>query len=151
MVAARTSSLYAAQGVGALIAAFMAAYFSSADKQKMLILGQIAFIFPIIALGFVSNTEFALILLVFIGWGTVVQLVMINTMIQIDVPDGLRGRVFSVYFWALQGVAPFGSIVIGWMAQTWNVPVTIVVGGLVCLFGVLGIRISLGSARKSSG
>jgi hypothetical protein len=55
-----------------------------------------------------------------------------NTMIQIRVPNELRGRVFSVYFWALQGVAPFGSIVIGWIAQTWDVPTAIVTGGLVC-------------------
>jgi hypothetical protein len=74
-----------------------------------------------------------------------------NTMIQIDVPDRLRGRVFSVYFWALQGVAPFGSIVIGWMAQTWNVPVTITVGGMICLFGILAIRLSLRDVPKSSG
>jgi MFS family permease len=64
-----------------------------------------------------------------------------NTMIQTQVPNGLRGRVFSIYFWALQGVAPFGSIVIGWIAQNWNVPNAIVVGGIACLVGVLVVRV----------
>ena len=32
----------------------------------------------------------------------------------------LSGRVFSVYLWALQGVAPFGSLLIGWLAQNWG-------------------------------
>lgn len=150
-IATRTSNLYAAQGVGALTAAFLAAYLASADRQMMLMLGQAAFVFPIIALGFVRDVPAVLFLLALVGWGTVTQLVTMNTMIQVEVPDALRGRVFSVYFWALQGVAPFGSIVIGWLAQTWNVPVTIVVGGTICLIGILVIRFGLWNAGKSSG
>lgn len=151
MVATRTSNLYAAQGVGALIAAFLAAYLASTNKQKMLAIGQASFVIPIIALGFVRDVNLALLLLVLIGWGTVTQLVSMNTMIQVDVPDRLRGRVFSVYFWALQGVAPFGSIVIGWIAQIWSVPITIIVGGTTCLLGILGIHLGLRNVRKSSG
>ena len=151
MVATRTSNLYAAQGVGALTAAFLAAYLASTNKQKMLAIGQASFVIPIIALGFVRDVNLALLLLVFIGWGTVTQLVSMNTMIQVDVPDRLRGRVFSVYFWALQGVAPFGSIVIGWLAQTWSVPTTIIVGGATCLLGILGIHLGLRNVRESSG
>ena len=143
IIATRTSNMYAAQGVGALTAAFLAAYLASSDRRKMLILGQISFVFPIIALGFVRNINLALLILVFVGWGTVTQLVTMNTAIQIEVPDSLRGRVFSIYFWALQGVAPFGSIFIGWLAQTWDVPTTIIVGGTICLLGILAIRLTL--------
>jgi hypothetical protein len=151
MIAARTSNLYAAQGVGALTAAFLAAYLVSTDKLKMLSLGQASFVIGLIALGFARNTNLALLLLVFVGWGVVTQLVMMNTMIQVEVPDSLRGRVFSVYFWALQGVAPFGSIVIGVMAQAWNVPVTILIGGTVCLIGILAIRLTLREVPDSLG
>ena len=150
IVAARTSNLYAAQGAGAVIAAVIVAYFSSSDKNRMLTIGQMAFILPIIALGFVREINFALVLLAFTGLGTVVQLVTMNTMIQISVPNGLRGRVFSIYFWALQGVAPFGSFVIGWMAQTWNVPTTIIVGGTTCLVGIIAVRVIFRSVRKAS-
>ena len=150
MVASRTSNLYAAQGVGALIAAFLAAYLSSTNKQKMLVLGQVAFIVPIIVLGLNRNFSIALLLLVFIGWGTVTQLVTMNTLVQIQVPDALRGRVFSIYFWALQGVAPFGSIVVGWMAQTWSVPAATVTGGTICLLGVIAVRLLLPNASHSS-
>jgi len=143
MIATRTSNLYAAQGVGALIAAFLAATIISMDKHKMLMLGQISFIFPMIVLGFTTRINIALILLAFIGWGTVTQLVMMNTLVQTEVPDHLRGRVFSVYFWALQGVAPFGSIVIGWIAQTWKVPVAAIIAGTICLLGIVLIRLTL--------
>ncbi len=141
IIAARTSSLYTAQGVGAVVAAFLVAYLSSANKNKLLLWGQVAFIFPVIVLGVITNMNLSLVLLAFIGWGTVTQLVMMNTMIQMEVPNDLRGRVFSIYFWALQGVAPFGSILVGWLAQTWNVQTAIVIGGVACLIGVMFVRL----------
>jgi MFS family permease len=144
MVANRTSNLYAAQGVGAIIAALLVAYFSSIDKQRMLWIGQTIFVLPMIALGFVRTVHSALLLMPLIGLGTVIQLVSMNTLIQIAVPNELRGRVFSIYFWALQGVAPFGSFVIGWIAQNWNVPTTILVGGTTCLLGIVVIRLFFG-------
>lgn len=149
LVAQRTSSLYAAQGIGALIAAFLAAALTVSNKNRMLFWGQVMFVLPIIALGFNREILPALVLLVFIGWGTVTQLVMMNTLIQTQVPDSLRGRVFSVYFWALQGVAPFGSIVIGWVAQTWNVPVSAVFAGVTCLLGITIIRTTLRNSGES--
>lgn len=141
LIAARTSSLYTAQGIGAVTAALMMAYFSSANKSSTLLWGQVFFILPIIALGTTTNASLAFFLLIFVGWGTVTQLISMNTMIQIRVPNDLRGRVFSVYFWGLQGVAPFGSILIGWIAQTWRVPSAILVGGFTCLVGVSLVRI----------
>ena len=137
IVAARTSNLYIAQGVGAMVAAFLAAYMnSSRNKGLMVTLGQVAFIIPLIALGYVPNLNISLVLLVFLGWGTVTQLVSMNTLIQVMVPNGLRGRVFSVYLWGLQGVAPFGSLLIGWLAQNWGVPVAALIGGFVSLITI---------------
>ena len=137
MVAARTSNLYAAQGAGALVAALLAAYLnSSRNKGQMVLLGQIAFLFPLVALGYVSSLSISVLLLVLIGWGTVTHLVSMNTLIQINVPNELRGRVFSVYLWALQGVAPFGSLLIGWFAQNWGIPLAALTGGLISLISI---------------
>lgn len=151
IIATRTSNLYAAQGLGAITAAVVAAYFSGANKQRMLMFGQTVFVIPILLLGFARGLLPALVLLTLVGLGTVVQLVSMNTMIQISVPNELRGRVFSIYFWALQGVAPFGSFVIGWMAQTWDVPTTLVVGGVTSLLGIIVIRLLFRNVRESQG
>jgi predicted MFS family arabinose efflux permease len=134
IVAERTGHLLAAQGVGALAAAMLATYFHTARKKgRMVLFGQIAFIFPLLVLGFTPSLGISLFLLVFIGWGTVTQLVTMNMLIQLQVPNGLRGRVFSVYLWALQGVAPFGSLLIGGIAQAWGVPMAALTGGLIAL------------------
>jgi MFS family permease len=149
-IAARTSNLYTAQGIGAVTAAFMMAYFASANKSSTLLWGQLLFILPIIILGATTHTSLAFFLLIFIGWGTVVQLISMNTMIQVRVPNELRGRVFSVYFWGLQGVAPFGSVLIGWIAQTWDVPSAIIAGGIACLVGVGLVRLFFFRKKKRS-
>lgn len=149
-IAARTSNLYAAQGIGAVIAALMMAYFALANKNSALLWGQAFFIVPIIMLGMTTDASPAFFLLVFIGWGTVVQLISMNTMIQVRVPNELRGRVFSVYFWGLQGVAPFGSILIGWLAQTRGVQTSIFAGGIACLIGVAFVRLRF-RAREIGG
>ncbi len=150
IVAGRTSNLYAAQGVGALAAALLAAYMSShRNKGPMLVLGQIAFVLPLIALGYVRNLGISLIMLTLMGWGTVTQLVSMNTLIQVSVPNGLRGRVFSVYLWALQGVAPFGSLLIGWLAQNWGVPLAALTGGLVSLISIGALHIISPGVRRA--
>lgn len=150
MVAARTSLLYAAQGAGALTAAVLAAYMSSSrNKGLMVTLGQVAFIIPLIGLGYVPSLSVSLALLMLMGWGTVTQLVSMNTLIQVAVPNGLRGRVFSVYLWALQGVAPFGSLLIGWLAQNWGVPVAALIGGFVSLVTIGGLHLISPSVRRA--
>lgn len=150
LVATRTSLLYAAQGGGALIAAILAAYMNAAPhKGLMVTFGQIAFILPLIALGYVRSLNISLILLVLIGWGTVMQLVAMNTLIQVKVPNGLRGRVFSVYLWALQGVAPFGSLLIGWLAQNWGVPFAALSGGLISLISIGGLHLISPGVRRA--
>ena len=150
IVAGRTSNLYAAQGVGALIAALMATLLSSSRlKGRWVLLGQVAFILPLIALGYANNLGISLLLLLLIGWGTVTQLVTTNTLIQLKVPDELRGRVFSIYLWALQGVAPFGSLLIGWIAQTWGVPLAAFIGGLISLVTIGSLHLRNPSVRQA--
>ncbi len=150
IIAGRTSNLYAAQGAGALIAAIMAAYSSSSrDKGRMVVLGQAAFILPLIALGYAKNLGISFLLLFLIGWGTVTQLVTMNTLIQLKVPNDLRGRVFSMYLWAVQGVAPFGSLLIGWLAQNWGVPLAALIGGLISLVSIGGLHLAHPGVRRA--
>lgn len=139
--AARNSLLYTAQGIGALIAAFTLASFNPKRKGWLLTIGQAIFILSLIALSFTRAIPVATGLILLIGWGTVTMLATMNTLIQLEVPDALRGRVFSTYLWGLQGVAPFGSLVIGWMAQTWNVPIAAFVCGIICLFAIGAIHL----------
>lgn len=147
-VAARNSALYIAQGIGALIASVILAAFNPRRKGLLLLLGQLAFITSMLFVGFTTSTPIAFILLILIGWGTVTQLATMNTLIQLEVPNQLRGRVFSTYLWALQGIAPFGSLLVGWMAQNWGVPVAIRICAITCLVGIGSIHLAAPWLRK---
>jgi hypothetical protein len=142
-VAARNSALYAAQGVGALIAAIYLSLRSNNGRiGRLLLAGQMAFIIGLILISGIHWLLPVLVLVGFLGWGTVTQLTTMNTVIQLQVSDSLRGRVFSAYLWALQGVAPFGSLLVGWMAQNMGIPAAAFIAGTVCLLviGVVHLR-----------
>jgi MFS family permease len=141
-VAARNSALVTAQGVGALIAAVALATFSAKLKRKgrVLMAGQIVAGAAFVMLGWSRSLPLSLLLIAGIGWGTVTQLALTNTLIQLMVPDQLRGRVISTYLWGLQGVAPFGSLLVGWLAQNWGAPLAAIVGGGVCLLSAIVIH-----------
>ncbi len=149
-VAARNSALVTAQGVGALIAAVALAALSTTSKRKgrLLMIGQLAIGAAILSFGFVRVTAPALVLIAVIGWGTVTQLATTNMLIQLIVPDDLRGRVISTYLWGLQGVAPFGSLLAGWIVQQWSAPTAALVGGSVFLLSTLAIHLLTPSLRR---
>jgi MFS family permease len=138
----RNSFLYTAQGVGALIAAFSIAMNNSARRRGLrLLLGEAAFILGMIAIPFSRSLWFAMIVIALMGWGAVTQLATMNTLIQLHVPDNLRGRVFSIYLWALQGITPFGSLLIGWMTQEFSLSTTAMLCGLFSLVVIGGIQL----------
>jgi len=148
-IAARTSALYMMQGIGALIAAvYLATYSRIRRKGLLMTFGQFAFVLSLIGLSRVTQVPPALILMLILGWGMVTQLNLMNTLIQLDVPNHLRGRVFSSYLWALQGVAPFGSLFIGWLAQQMGISTTAFICGMICLVVVCVIHITNPSLRK---
>ncbi|HEY3290999.1 MAG TPA: MFS transporter, partial [Anaerolineae bacterium] len=105
LVAARNSAMITAQGLGALIAAVTLATFSMMKRKGWLLtVGQFAFAGALVGLSFSTSLPMALPLMMLLGWGTVTQLAMTNTLIQLLVPNQLRGRVISTYFWAQNGV-----------------------------------------------
>lgn len=140
-IAARNSAMYTFQGIGALVAAVILAAYNPRRKGWLLTFGQAAFILSLIGLGLTRTTNLALMLMVTLGWGTVTQLTTMNTLVQLQVPNELRGRVFAVYLWSLQGIAPFGSILIGVLAQNWGVSAAALICGGVALLAIGAIHL----------
>ncbi len=80
--------------------------------------------------------------------GVVTQLATTNTLIQLLVPDELRGRVISTYLWGLQGVAPFGSLLVGWIVQQWGLSAAVLISGGLCLGSTLIIHFFTPALRR---
>ena len=149
IVAARNSAMIVAQGVGALIASITLATFSMMKRKGMfLIIGQFVFSLALVGIAFTRDIGVSLPLMMLIGFGTVTALAMTNTLIQLLVPNQLRGRVISTYLWALQGVAPFGSLFMGWLAQSFGAPTAVLTGGLICLALVIIVQVLTPTIRQ---
>jgi hypothetical protein len=150
IVDARNSAIYAAMGGGALIAALMIALNNSQKWRSLrLLAGEAAFIGGLMGIGFAASVWQAVLLISLLGWGGVTQLATMNTLVQTQIPNDLRGRVVSIYIWALQGIAPLGSLLVGWMTQWWNLPFTALVCGSICLAGIGIIQLRYPDVRRS--
>jgi hypothetical protein len=71
------------------------------------------------------------------GFSMMVQMAASNTLIQMMVPDALRGRVMAIYSMMFLGMAPFGSLWAGYAASVLSAPLTLAIGGGACLLGSL--------------
>ena len=77
----------------------------------------------------------SLVLLFPAGFCMMIEMASSNTLIQTMVPDELRGRAMAVYSMMFMGMAPFGALSAGTVAQHLGAPQTVAMGGVVCLVG----------------
>src|SRR5438105_1969088 len=87
------------------------------------------------------------ILLLPVGFCMMVQMASSNTLIQSMVPDRLRGRVMAVYSMMFVGMAPFGALFAGLLANKFGAPLTVAIGGGVCIAGAVVFRSHLPRVR----
>ena len=58
-----------------------------------------------------------------------------NTLIQAMVPDELRGRVMAVYSMMFMGMAPFGALLGGAVADRLGAPIAVAMGAVAAVGG----------------
>lgn len=130
--------LMAAGGIGALVATLFLA-----SREKVIKLGRIipvsAIIFAagLILFSFTRTLWLSVIILSVSGFGFMVHMAATNTILQTIVEDDKRGRAMSFYAMAFMGVAPFGSLLAGWLTNIFGVTNAIIIGGTVCIFAAL--------------
>ena len=67
------------------------------------------------------------------GLAMILTNVSVNTLLQTEAPDALRGRVMGFYSFVVLGMAPFGALQMGWLADHLGIRVAFAIGGGVCL------------------
>lgn len=126
--------LQSARGVGSLIGAFMiAALGRFSSKGRLMTLG--TFLFPILLLVFaaVQWLPVSLLVLIGVGWASMIVFNMLNILIQTLVTDEMRGRVMGLYSLTFFGTGPLGALLAGSMADAAGEPLTIVFGAFITL------------------
>jgi MFS family permease len=126
--------LMAGAGIGAVIAALILARLEDpAHKGNYILSSAVAFSLGLILLATVHSFAWAFLLLVLLGATMVGALALTNSTLQISSPPLLRGRVMSMYNLAVLGLAPFGSLQMGTVAETQGMRFALALGGAICL------------------
>ena len=135
--------LSAAFGFGALIGALMTAALARARWRTML-LGAMGFALCELAIAPVHSIPLDVLLLFACGIFFTSYTANANTRLQLDAPDHLRGRVLSLYYYAWNGLAPLGGLIVGWLSATGGTELAFAVAGAAGLamtvMGALAVR-----------
>ena len=68
-----------------------------------------------------------------VGASFVFQNSLANTLLQLAVPDEVRGRVMSVYTLVFQSMMRLGGLQAGLMADRFGAPLAVFIGALISL------------------
>jgi MFS family permease len=130
--------LLAAQGVGALLGGVvLASSRTPRGLRQNLLFGLLGSAAGIFVFGFSSAMWLSLLAQMVIGAGLLNYMATNNTMLQLFVSDELRGRVMSMYTLSFIGLAPLGSLEVGYLGE--RVSPQIAVAGAAAATLICGI------------
>jgi MFS family permease len=141
--------LMGAVGIGALIGAYRLAV-----RRSVLGLGRlIAISAALFGAGLVAFSQshwlwLSLILMFFVGLGMMQELASSNTIIQTILEEDKRGRVMSYYAMAFTGMAPFGSLLAGTLADRVGAQSALLISGACCIAGAIWFAAKLPDIRR---
>jgi MFS family permease len=141
--------LNAAVGLGAITGAFLVAqYVDRSRRGTWIIIANLGFSTLLILFAFNSNFPLALVAGFGMGVCFMSHNTNVNSLIQTRVDDEMRGRVLSLYTLAFFGLAPFGNLLAGAVAQAWTLSGTVALLASVTLVGSIIIFLTNPKLRK---
>ena len=139
----------AMSGVGAVSGALIIAKWGDNGKRgKWLtwaILG-----FPLVLTAFALNRSYsvALVLAVLLGVGFMLTFTLINTLLQTQLVDEMRGRVLSLYTLTFFGFTPFGNLMIGSLSEWIGLSQALIISATLSLVTAGAVLLWIPSVRK---
>lgn len=134
--AVRLGILMGAAGVGALLGALTLAVRTGVKGLGTWVSVCCAgFGISMILFAFSTSFWLSVLLLLPVGYFIMLQMASSNTLIQVMVPDALRGRTMAVYSMMFMGLAPVGALLGGALSDRLGAPWTVAIGGLASVFG----------------
>ena len=103
-----------------------------------------------ISLALVAHVKivwFTIPLLAITGFGILATSVAVNMIVQTIVDDDKRGRVMALYTASFMGMAPFGALSAGALADAIGVAATLTISGTCCALGALALASRHGQIR----
>jgi len=139
--AGRLSALMACQGLGAIVGALFVGS-QGRFNGTVLLTVQIALGLLIAAFAISRVYPVSLALLFVTGMAFMALFSISFSLVQLTVPDALRGRVVSIYMVALRGGWPIGGLVAGKLADTFSAPHVLATNGVILAILAAGLLVT---------
>ncbi|WP_337172875.1 MFS transporter [Gemmatimonas aurantiaca] len=141
--------LYSAPAIGALASSLLSGWTSRTGKAGgMLILTTALWAVGTIGLGVAPSTTVAVLALAVAGAGRALSEILRRALLQMHTPDGLQGRVGSLWLVQAAVLPSMGMALAGAAARWWPAHQVVTVGGLIAFLGTLGVVIAFPSIRR---
>lgn len=132
--------LYAAPGIGALLGAVTSGWVPSVRRQgRAVIIAIIGWGLAITVFGFSNSVPVAVVMLGLAGAADVVSAIFRQAIVQLTIPDELRGRLSSMHMAVTAGGPRLGELEAGVVASLTSVRFSVISGGLACILGTFAI------------
>jgi MFS family permease len=129
--------LMSALGAGAVAGAFGVVLFRRGQPPLTFLVASAATLCAgLIALAAAGHFAVAALVLALLGCCQILFTTGCNTTLQLVAPNELRGRVMGLYTVTFAGMTPFGSLLVGWVAEHQGIRLACAAGGAIGLLGV---------------
>jgi len=144
--------LYASFGLGAVTGAMsIGTFLSGCHKESIVRFGFAGFAVLLLVFSQLRDPTPAYPVVAFVGFTYFGAMTALNTVLQSHLPEGVRGRVMSLWLMGFGGTVPLGLLVAGPIAEATSISVVLLYGSVVAfalfLFADLDGARARGEAR----
>jgi MFS family permease len=145
-------AMVSAVGLGAAAGAIGMAVTGGPTRSGRLVIGTFA-AFGVLLAGAAYAPGFWSALVLFTAAGSLMAMngILSNTMLQLQAPDELRGRVMGFYSFVVLGMAPLGAFQAGWVSEHFGVRVSYALGGVACVLMAALVGFAVRGERRDGG
>jgi len=119
---------------GAIILAFRGDF---SGKGLLLILSGIVFSLALLVFSISMTIWLSYLMLFLVGLGAINQIATANSLLQLNVPDELRGRIMSSFTTVFLGMSTIGNFTVGSYAALVGTKTALLTSSVFCLVGTL--------------
>ena len=129
--------LSSAQGIGGiLVAPMVAATAGRGLRSRIQFVSLLGYGFAIVLFALAPKFWVGFLALLLIGGVHLVSATNLNSVVQLQVDDEVRGRVMALYLMGVLGIMPFANLFLGILISTFGPrPVSAISGALLCVAG----------------
>jgi MFS family permease len=141
--------LLAAPGIGAVVAGLSIASLGRLRRRLHFVAMSVyAFSFALIAFSFCRSLPLSILFLILVGASNIAFRSVANSIVQMDTPPHLLGRMLSLFFMD-KGMWSFGTLFIGSVAHVVGTPNAIAISGMCCALAATVLLYQQRQARES--